>query len=283
MRLKRTLAVVFELTVCFAVLSWCAGPRVVFAAEDVRVSPSAVVDSNPPSEGQAEPDAEAAPTEARAQAPRWRLAPGLDLARPTLFAPSASRSAFNEPKGAEPVAAESPDAGEGQVEGRSPAPAAPPRMRALVPAPPPAASSLGLQPHLAQLAYENAKKSAGLAVLFEVFFAGAGNMYAGAWDDVAITYVSTLGGIALLFSGFALLDCEPSSPYDDPPRDRSCHRSTGKVLAIGGLVTVFVGRFYGIFSAANNVSRHNGKLLERLGLSPTIHSHGGGLNVTGTF
>ena len=171
----------------------------------------------------------------------------------------------------DPPAAPSPPApGARSVEPAGPQPYAPPAPYPAYPAPNPAPYATQAPPpypvpvpygYSPWAFYEEMRKSAGLAFLFEFLLPGAGSIYADHTTGAIITWGLALGGmVVLLRSGRTTHD-----PYTG--EDRTDFNDAQ--LAIGVLMLVG-GRTYGLVDSIVSTRAYNERLRQRLGLRATL-------------
>lgn len=169
---------------------------------------------------------------------------------PAASSPPAPGAESGEPAGPQPYAPPAPYPA-------YPAPYAAP-YATRVPPPYPVPIPNGYSPGAL---YEEMRKSAGLAFLFEFFLPGAGSIYADHATGAIITWGLALGGmVVVLRSGRTTHD-----PYTGEDRtDLNVAQ-----LAIGVLMLVG-GRTYGLVDSIISTRAYNERLRQRLGLRATL-------------
>jgi hypothetical protein len=126
-----------------------------------------------------------------------------------------------------------------------------------MPAPYPMPMPYGYPPWAA---YEEMRKSAGLAFLIELVLPGVGSIYADHMTGALITWGLTLGGLLLLING-SQTTYNPATGAEETRFDSE--------MTIGVLM-LLAGRTYGLVDSIVATRAYNARLRQRLGLAAAL-------------
>jgi hypothetical protein len=110
------------------------------------------------------------------------------------------------------------------------------------------------------MAYENEKKSAGLALVLDILLPGVGSIYADHAVGAAITWGGMIGGIILIGVGVH----QDVQSLD--ANGNSMTSNSGDGLIIAGVVALLGFRIYGIVDAYQSANEYNVNLARKLRL-----------------
>jgi len=110
-------------------------------------------------------------------------------------------------------------------------------------------------------AYEDARKSPGLAFLFELFVPGTGSIYAGHGTGAIITWGLALGGVLLVVS--SIRSTSNSETGATETKVNGLELVTGLLMMLGG-------RTYGLVDSIVSTRDYNEQLRKQLGLAAAL-------------
>jgi hypothetical protein len=128
--------------------------------------------------------------------------------------------------------------------------------------------------------YENGQKSLPLALMAEIVFPGAGNLYAGRYWRSGFTFGGMAAGAISFLHGMNM---------QLAAQDGGERSAVGQTLMLTGLVTLVGSRIFGLVSSGFSIRDHNRELKKKLGLSPSLSAAvtpdpaGGGLTYVSTL